>query len=86
MGIGILNTVSPPNYMFQRSQGETEIISCELSICLIENSRRTSKYITSRKRLKQGPNFPGPENQIWKLELATITPSQRIPPLGDLES
>lgn len=86
MGIGILNRVSPPNYMFQRSEGETEIILHEVSVWLIENRKPKNEHITSRKRLKQGPNFPRPENQIWKLELATITPSQRIPPPGNLES
>lgn len=72
--------------MFQRSQGETQIISCEVSVWLIGNRKPKKERITSRKRLKQGPNFPGPENQIWKQELATITPSQRISPLGNLEN
>lgn len=71
--------------MFQRSEGETEIILREVSLWLIEN-RKSKKPITSRKRIKQGPNFPGPENQIWKLELAAITPKQRIPPPGNPES
>lgn len=72
--------------MFQRSEGETEIILREVSRWLIENRKSKNEHITSRKRTKRGPNFPGPENQIWKLELAAITPNQRIPPPGNLES
>ena len=72
--------------MFQRSQGETEIILYVVSLWLIENRKPKNEHTTSRKRLKQGPNFPGPENQIWKVEFATITPSQRILPPGNLES
>lgn len=48
--------------MFQRLEGETEIILREVSVWLIENRMLKNEHITSRKRFKQGPNFPGPEN------------------------
>lgn len=46
--------------MFQRSEGETKIILREVSVWLIENRELKNESITSRKRFKQGPDFPGP--------------------------